>query len=327
MRKKVVHITENQYIAGIINHKNTYKMHDLKANFQKFYEITKSTLAKELNVDGNLESYRRKPTMNDCTIISLSLCSEALGIDSENYLWSKLQSEYADFFQLSHRTNYNRRRKRLIYYIQKLTEKIANEMNQGEDVFIVDSIPVPVCKIVREKRCKICLEDYETSPDKGYTASLEKWVYGYKLQLVTSFKGVFKKMALTKASIHDVHYLNELKYDPTLAFSTIIADRGYLSSPMQLELFQNNRIILATPMRRGQRNYQTFPLVFKKTRRRIETLFSQLCDQMMFKRNYAKSFNGLATRITSKIAAVTILQHINYQNGKPLNHLKHALAA
>lgn len=34
---------------------------------------------------------------------------------------------------------------------------------------------------------------------------------------------------------------------------------------------------------------------------RIETLFSQLCDQCMLKRNYAKSTFGLSTRIISII--------------------------
>lgn len=47
----------------------------------------------------------------------------------------------------------------------------------------------------------------------------------------------------------------------------------------------------------------------------------------MIKRNYAKSFNGLSTRVISKIAAVTVLQMINKINGKPINHIKHALAA
>jgi hypothetical protein len=45
----------------------------------------------------------------------------------------------------------------------------------------------------------------------------------------------------------------------------------------------------------------------------------------MIKRNYAKSFKGLSTRVISKVAAVTVLQMINKIN-RPLNHIKHALA-
>jgi len=44
------------------------------------------------------------------------------------------------------------------------------------------------------------------------------------------------------------------------------------------------------------------------------------------KRNYAKTFVGLASRIIAKIAGLTILQYINKTNGKPINKIKHALA-
>ena len=71
----------------------------------------------------------------------------------------------------------------------------------------------------------------------------------------------------------------------------------------------------------------SYPYIFKKSRKRIETLFSQLCDQMMLKRNYAKTVDGLTTRIITKITAATCLQYMNHLNGKPINHLKHALAA
>ena len=46
----------------------------------------------------------------------------------------------------------------------------------------------------------------------------------------------------------------------------------------------------------------------------------------MLKRNYAKSFIGLATRIINKIAGLTILQYINKINNKPINNIKYALA-
>ena len=59
----------------------------------------------------------------------------------------------------------------------------------------------------------------------------------------------------------------------------------------------------------------------------IETLFSQLCDQHMLKRNYAKTKTGIAIRLLCKITSVTMLQYINYLNNKPLNHLKYALVS
>lgn len=52
---------------------------------------------------------------------------------------------------------------------------------------------------------------------------------------------------------------------------------------------------------------------FCQSEKRIETLFSQLCDQFMIIRNYAKDTDGLFARIIGKISALTILQYINYK--------------
>jgi hypothetical protein len=84
-----------------------------------------------------------------------------------------------------------------------------------------------------------------------------------------------------------------------------------LSQELQLDLFETAKIKLEVPMRKNQNNYQKQPYVFRKTRKRIETLFSQLCDQFMIRRNYAKTFEGFKTRILSKITALTIIQFIN----------------
>lgn len=53
-------------------------------------------------------------------------------------------------------------------------------------------------------------------------------------------------------------------------------------------------------MRKNQHDYKKQLYIFRKSRKRIETLFSQLCDHFMIRRNYAKTFNGFKTRILSK---------------------------
>jgi len=302
-------------------------MHNLKTNFDKIYRIAKSSLSDKLDNTDNLQFYPRKPKMNDCSIIALSICQESLGIDSENYLWSKLKSDYGDDFPLLiDRSNFNRRRRRLQLFVHEITNRLSKKLTEAEDVFIVDSIPIPVCKIAREKRCKFGRESFEVSPDKGYSAVGKSYYYGYKLHLVTSLTGVFYSMDLTKASVHDVSYLKEIKQSG-MKNATLIGDKGYLSKQVQLDLFQYSNVKLKTPARSNQKEQNDWHPTFRKSRKRIETLFSQLCDQMMLKRNYAKTINGLNIRLISKIAAVTILQWINYQQNKPINHLKHALAA
>jgi Transposase DDE domain len=302
-------------------------MHNLKTNFDKIYLIVKTSLSDKLNGKDNVQFYPRLPKMNDCSIITLSVMAESLGIDSENYLWSKLNKDYSsEFPDLIHRSNFNKRRRRLQLYIHEVNKQLSGVLNEAEDVFLIDSIPVPVCKIAREKRCRFESESFEKAPDKGYSAVTKSYYYGYKLHLVTSVKGIFYSMDLTKASVHDISYLKEIEYSG-ISNAILIGDKGYLSKQVQTDLFSKCDIKLETPKRNNQTAQQSWHPVFRKSRKRIETLFSQLCDQMMLKRNYAKSLNGLNTRLISKIAAVTTLQYINHQHSKSINHLKHALAA
>ena len=322
-----MHNTDKQYIRCIIYHNKTSIMHNLRSNFDKFLELTKSVLKEKINSSGNFIFYPNKPKMTDCEIIALAITSESLGIDSENYLWGKLKSDhYLDFPNLIDRSNYNRRRKKLYPFIESLNQTVANEMNLGEDVFIVDSIPVPICKLAREKQIKICKENFETAPDKGYSAVNKSYYFGYKLHLITSVRGIFHSMDLTKASVHDVHFLSQLKYTG-LNNCTLVGDKGYISSEYQLDLFSNCQVNLQTPSRLNQKNHKSFEPVYRKVRKRIETLFAQLCDQFMLKRNYAKSVLGLSVRLLTKVTGVTLLQYLNIQNNKPLNHLKYALAS
>jgi hypothetical protein len=102
-----------------------------------------------------------------------------------------------------------------------------------------------------------------------------------------------------------------------------LGDRGCLSAQWQLDLFADCNIRLETPMRNNKTGYREQPYIFNKTRKRIETLFSQLCDQFMIRRNYAKTFEGFKTRILSKITALTMEQYINkFIFGRNINNIK-----
>ena len=113
-----------------------------------------------------------------------------------------------------------------------------------------------------------------------------------------------------------------------LSDCVILADKGYLSSTIQLDLFKEVNIQLETPKRKNQKDYKPQFYPFKKYRKRIETLFSQLCDQFMIRRNYAKTFQGYRTRILTKITTLTVIQYLNrFVFNRNINKLKINLVA
>jgi hypothetical protein len=68
-------------------------MHNIRTNFSKFYGICKELFEKEVDSRKNFQFYPVLPKMNDLEVVALSYCMEALSIDSENLLWSKLKTD------------------------------------------------------------------------------------------------------------------------------------------------------------------------------------------------------------------------------------------
>ena len=289
-------------------------------NFFQSYEQILMTL-KEIEPKVNFLNQIRTPKLSDIELISMSLTAEYLSIDSEYQLFRKIPSLLSSKID---RSVFNRRKRRLFPQIEIIRSKLADQIVPFEDYFILDSMPLEICKLSRSSRVKICREDYETAPDKGYCASQKMHFFGYKLHAVCSLRGVFKSFDITKASIHDIHFLKNVK--ESFSDCTLIADKGFLSAEYQLDMFETRSIKLETPMRVNQMNYKPQTYIFRKSRKRIETLLSQLCDQFMIRRNYAKSFAGFKTRLLTKITSLTVIQVINLKQGKKINNLKTVIA-
>ena len=288
-------------------------MNNLQANYERILEVLRKISGE------NLLSYQRRvPKLKDLELISLALTAEFMGIDSESHLFRHIP---VTIRQKIDRSVYNRRKRRLANKIDEIRIKLSRSFNEFENIFIIDSMPVEVCKLSRSGTSKICKDAEYCYPNRGFCASQKMHFYGYKLHAVCSVNGVFQSLDLSPASVHDIHYLKDIREQ--LSDCTLLGDKGYLSSEIQIDLFNYAHIELETPKRVNQKDYKPQFYLFKKQRKRIETLFSQLCDQFMIRRNYAKTFEGFKTRLLAKITALTIVQFINktYFN-RNINNLK-----
>lgn len=291
-------------------------------NFIQNYEIILKNL-QDLQIDSLCFKQIRKPKLGNMELIAMNLTAEYMGIDSECQLFRVISSTYLS--NLIERSVYNRRKRKLFSLTEQIRQKLADSFNEFEDYFVVDSMPLEICKNARANRSSICKEQEYCYPDKGFCASQKFYYYGYKLHGVCSVSGVFQSLDITPASVHDVQYLKDINLQ--LSDCVLLGDMGYLSAQYQLNLFETVNINLQTPKRKNQKDYQKQPYIFRKSRKRIETLFAQLCDQFMIRRNYAKSFEGFRTRILSKISALTMIQYLNkFVFNRPINNLKLNLA-
>jgi len=297
-------------------------MREFKEIYKRILPIVKEILSPLLDSRNNIPRRGPKPLLSDVEIIAISLTSDVLFFDSENYLFSKLK-KYRPIANLINRSSYNRRRRKLLKYIELVQQMLAEAVVPAEQYHVVDSFPLPICRFVRAKRSKICKESFETAPDFGYCAAQDNTYYGYKLHAVCTVQGVFKHFQISKASVADIKYLQEIKHK--FSNCVLLGDKAYLSNPLQLDLFERHNLTVFTPKNRNQPDYEKYPGIFRKYRKRIETLFSQLDGQFIIRRNYAKSFSGFATRVASKIAALTCAQYVNKVfNKRNINEIKYA---
>ncbi|KAA6315642.1 hypothetical protein EZS27_033932 [termite gut metagenome] len=136
---------------------------------------------------------------------------------------------------------------------------------------------------------------------------------------VCSIYGVVHSFDMTKASVHEINNLKDLNYE--ISDCTLLGDKGYLSKNIQLYLFETAHIRLEVPYRTNQKDFKPF----RKLRKRVETVFSQLDDQFLLLRNYAKDVKGIFTRVLAKMASMTDLQYLNKINNRPIGRVKYAL--
>ena len=144
-------------------------MSNIVKNYFRVLEVISS-----LNFELEFKSgVGRKEKMSDLEVVALSLTSEFMSTDSENSLFKQINQ--GGIPNLIERSQFNKRRRKLFLFSEEVRTKLAAAFLNFEDYFIVDSMPLEICKFSRHNRIKICKDDFETAPSKGYCASQNNW--------------------------------------------------------------------------------------------------------------------------------------------------------
>ena len=242
-------VVANKVITKII------AMHNFVTKFRKILEITKQFAGNLVNEKGNVCRPDPVPKFSDLEVIALSSTMEAFGIDSENLLFNRLEKECPEAFPtLISRHQFNTRRKLTKNLGEWIRLLIAKRIDGGEYVFSIDSKPVKVCQNARASRCAFGRDDFERAPAWGYCASQGMHYYGYKLHALCGISGVIHSYDMTAANVHDLHYLKDVVWE--YHDCVLLGDKGYLSAPIQQNLFETANITLDVPYRLNQKNWK-----------------------------------------------------------------------
>lgn len=247
--------------------------------------------------------------MSDSEIIAVSLVGELMSIDSENAWVGYCKKNLKDLFPtFCSRTRFNRTRRALYRTIELIRHKLIKIVGYDNDLFrVADSMPVYACKFGRATFHKT----YRGYAAYGKCASKKEIFYGFKLHSLITFDGYITDYILTSASIDDREALWELTDNKNSL--TILGDKGYIGDDIRIELNKERNIKLISLKRNNSKIQLPKKLrqqIFKK-RRLIETVNSQLSEQLNVPRVLAKSRLGLISRLETKILAHNICCFIN----------------
>ena len=247
--------------------------------------------------------------LSDSEIITISIVGELLTIDSEKAFFSLLKKEYKNLFpKIGDRTRFNRTKRNLYWVISKIREHISLFMQSySNNIRIVDSMPIPVCEFGRAHFSK-CFKD---EASYGRCPSKKQTYFGFKFHALTTMDGFLSDYIITPANVDDRNAVWDLcdKYKSI----SIIGDKGYVNKRLTPELKVERDINLLFLKRVNSKdNYpkDIRQLIFK-ARRRIETSFSQLAEQLNLNKVKSKSMLGFITRTSIKVLAHNILFLIN----------------
>ena len=172
---------------------------------------------------------------------------------------------------------------------------------------IIDSFPLAVCKFGRARFCR-SFRGY--GADYGKCPSKKETYFGYKVHALITLEGYITSFEITPASVDDRQGLRDIVENQSGL--TILADKGYVGEALMLEMQEQKNTLLALKRSNSKSKWSTsFRQLVFKLRRRVETVFSQLSEQLNAERVLAKTFQGLCTRLVNKILAYNLCIALN----------------
>jgi hypothetical protein len=195
-------------------------------------------------------------------------------------------------------SRFNRRLHALLSDLWQVATLLSDLLVEGT-VFIIDSMPLPVCKLVRAFRCK----KVRGKAFHGYCASKKEHYFGWQLHLVCDATGVPVSFQVLPARWDELVPVQDL-LAVLPAGSQVVADKGYISYQDEILAYLNGNVRLIPKYRKNMRgNRPEDAALIRKHRSMIETVNSQL-EKMGLQRLHARTSEGVALKVLASLVAL-----------------------
>jgi IS5 family transposase len=256
----------------------------------------------------------RPPLTSDAELVALAVAQAAIGISSDRQFLGLIERVLPGWFpHLPEQSQYNRRLRGLVELISIVQQRLARWLDSGgvrlSDGTLIGVANYPGCAQRSE---------FAGFARFGFAKSQHRFVYGVRLVLLTDSRGVPLGYTIVPA--------NEKEYEPLADLlsgtpaAVVVADKGFWGRGYRERLAADGTTLLTpdkarTPANLGREH------ALASTRLVIESVFSNLKEQMRLERHLAHTPAGLAVRIAQRILALTLGILLNTFSGRPARAL------
>jgi Transposase DDE domain len=217
------------------------------------------------------------------------------------------------FPHLPEQSQYNRRLRALVELVSIVQQQLARWLDSGgprlSDGTLIGVANYPGCAQRSE---------FARFARYGFAKSQHRYVYGARLVLLTDARGLPLGYTVVPAKEKEYEPLADLLTGTPAA--VVVADKGFWGRDYKARLAADGTALLTPDKRRTAAN-RGRERALASTRLVIESVFSNLKEQMCLERHLARTPAGLAVRIAQRILALTIGMLLNTLNGRPTRAL------
>jgi len=256
----------------------------------------------------------RPAKVSDAELVALAVAQAAIGISSDRQFLGLIGRVLPGWFpHLPDQSQYNRRLRALVELISHVQQQLARWLDAG-GMRLADGSQLAVASYPGCQQ----RSHFAGVARYGYSKSHHRYLWGVRLVLLTDVRGLPLGYTIVPA--------NEKEYEPLADLLTgtpsevVIADKGFWGRAYSERLAASGTTLLTPDKTRTATNLGR-ERALASTRLVIESVFSNLKEQMRLERHLARTPAGLAVRIAQRILALTIGMLLNTLNGRPARAL------
>ena len=263
--------------------------------FDKNFEKIVSDHSLVQNTD--LKQRNRKSTLSDSEVMTiLILFHSGHYRDLKHYYINHVKNHMKSEFPET--VSYNR----FVELQKKVIVKLAIFLKmfclgKCTGISYIDSTPIRVCHIKREKQHKV----FKEFAQKGQCSL--GWFYGFKLHLIINDKGEILDFIITPGNIDDRKPLSDMNLHKRI-FGKLFGDKGYISKDLFEKLFIDG-VHLITKIKKNMKNSLMLlqDKIALRKRALIETVNDELKNICQVEHTRHRSFNNFITNLLSGLIA------------------------